>query len=109
MDHQVKSFFDPKPTVPVLFVCVFIPYLTAFQVMAYVYATFLTRFFGDLIGSLNFMLSRRAVAQKKALLLGFLDVGSSLLEACKGLDDNIVPTEHQWNYFPRPAFLPTLL
>ena len=63
--------------------------------MAHICATFLTSFFGELFGTLNFMLRRRAVAQKKALLLGFFDVESSLLEARKGLDDNVVPAEYQ--------------
>ena len=38
-------------------------------------------FFGALIGTLNLVLSRRAVAQKKALLLGFLDIRSKFHEA----------------------------
>ncbi len=55
--------------------------LTAFQVTARIRATFLMSIFVALIGTLNLVLSRRAVAQKKALLLGFLDVRSSFHEA----------------------------
>ena len=47
--------------------------LTGIQVTARIRATFSMSFFGTLIGTLNLMLSRRPVAQKKALLLGFLD------------------------------------
>ena len=43
--------------------------LTAFQLMARIRATFSTSFFGAVVGTLNFVLTRRPVAQKKALLL----------------------------------------
>ena len=52
--------------------------------MARIRATFRTSFFGAVVGTLNFVLSRRPVAQKKALLLGFLHVESSFHEACTG-------------------------
>ena len=52
--------------------------------MARIRATFRTSFFGAVVGTLNFVLSRRPVAQKKALLLGFLHVESSLEEARTG-------------------------
>ena len=59
-------------------------FLTAFQVTAHIRATFSMSFFVALIDTLNLVLRRRAVAQKKALLLGFLDVRSSFHEAHTG-------------------------
>ena len=80
--------------------------LTAFQVTARIRATFSMSFFGALIDTLNLMLSRRAVAQKKALLLGFLDVEPGFHEAREGLCYNGSPAEHHWTYFTRTDFLP---
>ncbi len=63
-------------------------------------------FFGALVSTLKFLLSRRVVAQKKALLLGFLDVRTSFHEAQEGCGYNVSPTEHHCTYFTRAAFLP---